>query len=442
MPPIYLAEGEQRLLRAPGMVRFSIGSLHLLKAIQPPHGYTKDALLLKALTTGRTDLWLFYPNQRAEHRSVIIKSTSKLDLPVPIQSVLQGLMETEILVMGSGIVLHGTITTEDELRRITLASEAFPKDIVNTTIPSDDLLRRGKQALERWIKDKNLRLEKIGTTLWIRGDHHLSKEGEVQLRIDARREYPGVRFDLTQLSTIYFRVFLVEISRNHIQSLGLSWPHPIDIHNIDLTLRALEGKGHARVLSNPELAVRVPGEAELFSGGELPIRNRTTKFSSSTSWRNYGLTLKLKVLEASSTSVRLEVFTEASTLDSIPSDDHTPGLKANRIQTQINALFDTPLMISGLLQEKSLNKSTGLPFFSSIPFFGPLLFAHQDKETEHKELIAILMPHASPPNIALDHFAGFKIPVPKGPLMLPRTWLSPSDERDLRKDPNFPWNVL
>ncbi len=205
---------------------------------------------------------------------------------------------------------------------------------------------------------------------------------------------------------------------------------------MDLTLQHLEGSGHAKVLSNPELVVRAPGEAELFAGGEIPIQMQN-RYYANTTWKNYGLTLRLKVTQAIGDRVRLDIFTEVSHLDSTLGQDKLPGIQSNRMKTQVDARFGVPLLLSGLLQEGTRRDARGLPFLRKIPVLGSL-FGSEDYLNERSELVAILYPHSSPPPTALPRSQLN----PRGTPPFPRHWMDPGEERVLRESRDYPWNAL
>jgi pilus assembly protein CpaC len=153
------------------------------------------------------------------------------------------------------------------------------------------------------------------------------------------------------------------------------------------------------VLSKPELVVRAPGEAELFAGGELPIQTHT-QYNTQVTWKNFGLSLKLKVDQMAGNKIRLDIATEISHLDPALTSDSIPGLQANRMKTQVDAVFGRPLMLSGLLQDKIREEARGLPFLRNIPVLGAL-FGSEEFLKDRSELVVILLPTTSPPESVL-----------------------------------------
>jgi Flp pilus assembly secretin CpaC len=146
---------------------------------------------------------------------------------------------------------------------------------------------------------------------------------------------------------------------------------------------------------SPELVVRVPGEAELFSGGEIPIELRTLR-GPHVEWKPYGLSLKLKTLEMVSDRVRLELASEISDLDRANAGPTLPALTASRMKTQVDARIGEGLFLSGLLQDRSYTHGTGLPWFRNMPVLGSL-FGSNARGRDETELVAVLLPLLEPP---------------------------------------------
>jgi Flp pilus assembly secretin CpaC len=461
-PTLILGQGEQRLLRIPGLVRYSLGgssirAMHPPKTFKTAPGAQKETLLIKGIAAGMSDLWVWKTDGTTEHRAIRVERLKAEDRNPALERALEKLREVEVLYSGRGTILRGKITSLEESASVAALLQVFPKEIHDETEPSEELLAEAQRQLNRWLQSSGystkLRIEKRGQALWLRGN--IDRPSEVSsIRKQSRALFPLIQTDVEalpdQAPTIYFRVFLLELRRNEFQSLGLAWPGSImgafqvttgaihDLLQIDLALQQLEGKGSARILSNPELVVRAPGEAELFAGGELPIQTQS-RYYSNVSWKNYGLTLRLKVTHSTGDRVRLDIFTEVSHLDQHHgSSDHLPAIQSNRMKTQVDARFGTPLLLSGLLQQGTREEAKGLPFLRGIPVLGKL-FGSEDYLNERSELVAILYPHSAPPDAPMDKIHGL---TPKGFIPPPRDWISPQEERALRASPEFPWNAL
>ena len=300
-------------------------------------------------------------------------------------------------------------------------------------------------------------MEKLDQTIYLRGVVD-QKSDSLLLEQGARKIFPLVHVEIESFldhsPTVFFRVYLLELKRSHFKNFGFSWPSVLEnaitlqatslrgLSSLDVTLNQLELEGHVKILSKPELVVRAPGEAELFSGGELPLQNQT-RFYSNVMWKKHGLTLHLKVNHVIGNRVRLDILTEVSHLDtSTQATDKVPGIHSNRMQTQVDAHFGVPLFLSGLLQQKEYSENKGVPFLGGLPLIGPL-FGTQSKTNERSELVAILYPQANPPLAPMPKMAPLGLNLfPKGRVPIPRNWISPQEEHNLRQSQDYPWNAF
>ena len=458
--PLYLGLGEQRLLQIPALKRYSLGG----KAVrsQPMPGSSSlrsDALLLKGAEPGVSDLWVWKTTGEIEHRSIDVQPLAASHLKPELLENLERLSEVEVIYSGAGVGLRGEIRTMGEAERITELVRAFPSDVHDETEPSDALIEAGKQKIESWLamspyanrleiarEDRTLRVFISQGSL--RGP---TEKAALERRVHSLYPLAQTEFDaLPDTSpTVHFEVFLLELKKSRFHNLGLSWPASqdsafrvttsavSDLLSLDLALQSLEGDGSLKILSNPELVVRAPGEAELFSGGEIPIQSKTAYFSAVT-WKNFGLTLKLNVAQSAGDKVRLDISTEVSHLDSSLSNETIPGIQANRMKTQVDAQYGKPLLLSGLLQQNMRREAKGLPFLRQIPVLGAL-FGSEDYLNEKSELVAILVPSKELPQNPMSRLRTGEDFLPKGSLPISRTPAKPALSES---DANYPWNVL
>ncbi|MGK5087650.1 hypothetical protein WDW86_08840 [Bdellovibrionota bacterium FG-2] len=454
LPPLVLAQGEQRLIKLAqnsDVKKFTLGS-PIVRSLKS----SAEHILLKGVSPGITDLWVWKSDGSTEHRKIRVEKLNPGDLSSPLERALSDLTETEVIFNGRSVLLRGTIQTLKESTKVTFLTEQFPKEVIDQTELGAKLLEKGQNLLRDWI-DKNkystkIRIETEGRSLWVRGHIELAQT-RTELVRQLHAIFPPAKIIIDALPdeapTIHFKVFLLELKRTRFSALGITWPGGQEgafrvttggIQNLlalDLALQALEGEGSARILSNPELVVRAPGDAELFAGGEIPIQIKT-KFGSTVTWKNHGLTLQLKVSHSTGELVRLDIFTEVSHLDPSTSIENIPGIAANRMKTQVDARYGVPLLLSGLLQQGMREQARGLPWLRRIPILG-VLFGSEDYLSEKSELVAILLPSLAPPSTQVSRIQDA---IPKGPTPLPRDWLSPEEQEKLKADPDYPWNVL
>lgn len=461
-PPLILGQGEQRILRIEGLSKFSIGSdIVRSHPLPTPNGRkipgAESKLLLKGVRPGASDLWIWKTDGTSEYRAVHVEK-STLEAPSSaLDRALSRLEEVEILRSGTGIILRGEILSSSEGARVAAIAQGFSKEVHDETEAALPYLDDSQTRLQAWLRTSTystrLRIERVDRNIWLRGSIERPNEQDA-VRRRAKAIFPLIQFDVESLPdaapTVHFKVFLLELKRSGFTRLGVEWPIGQEgafslttrglqnLLKLDLAVHALEGEGLLKVLSNPELVVRAPGEAELFAGGEIPIKVES-RFSANVSWKKYGLILNLKVTHVAGDKIRLDISTEVSHLDlSISTDGKIPGLQANRMKTQVDARYQVPLLLSGLLQQDMREEARGLPFLRRIPILGAL-FGSDDYLNERSELVAILLPSGTPPPAPMHHFHALS---PRGAVPPPRNWVDPREEQALRESPNYPWNAL
>jgi hypothetical protein len=154
-PPVVITQGEQRLISLPGLKRYSLGS-EILRALPAP-GRAKDALLLKAVKPGITDLWIWKTDGTTEHRPIEVRAW-KVGLTTDLERRLTDLREVEVWIVGdpgkakASYLVHGAVTSDREAKTLGRLLESFPSEIEARVSLSEPLYHAGEKALRRWIE--------------------------------------------------------------------------------------------------------------------------------------------------------------------------------------------------------------------------------------------------------------------------------------------------
>lgn len=418
-PPLWITEGEQRFLSIGPIQKFSIGAPFLTaKSIssEPSPG-----LLIKGLKAGRTDLWVWKSDHTVEHRTVQVKKPHKLNPnSESFEQMIGELQEVEVSTSGvnskgeSLYILRGEIHSTREASRIRAILNAHTDRIQNETLPAMPLFQKGLSYLKAWVAKSEFKNKiKIESSSILRNITlvgNLSDQKQAALVLQsAQTQYPLIQSQILALSDtkpiIHFKIYLLELRKSKMRGFGLESPTHIESllkinsqflkpgFDFQSTLRNLEKNGEARVLSKPEITVRSPGEAELFAGGEMPIELRTPS-RMQVEWKKIGLGLKLKVLESTQSKVRVDISTEVSGLDPSLASDHIQGIQSSQLKTQVDADFNQPLFLCGLIQKNSLHSAQGFQWMRRLPVLGSL-FGSKDFQKNRTELVAVLIPQIS-----------------------------------------------
>jgi pilus assembly protein CpaC len=165
--------------------------------------------------------------------------------------------------------------------------------------------------------------------------------------------------------------------------------------SIDVAIKALEDRGVARRLAEPNLIARSGERASFLAGGEFPIPIASDGDSIAVSYKKYGVSLDFMPTVLSDGLISLQIEPEVSSIDTSASyrfgDIAIPGFTVRRAQTSVDLKSGQSFMIAGLLQTQNDQVAQQLPGVSRLPVLGALFSskAYQRRETD---LVIIITP--------------------------------------------------
>jgi type II secretory pathway component GspD/PulD (secretin) len=167
--------------------------------------------------------------------------------------------------------------------------------------------------------------------------------------------------------------------------------------NIDLTLTALADQGRVRTLATPTLLALENQEAEVVIGDRLGFRVTTTinqVTTESVEFLESGVILKIKAAVDRERRVRLEVHPEVS-VGVLTAG--LPSQKTTEVTTHLLAEDSQPILIGGLIRDRSSHDREGVPFLSSIPILGHA-FKTRVRSDFMTETVVLLTAHVTEPS--------------------------------------------
>jgi len=183
-------------------------------------------------------------------------------------------------------------------------------------------------------------------------------------------------------------------------------------NNTQMTLKAFERYGVARVLSEPSVTAVSGESAKLVVGGEIPVPSNfgaclfgpaATSPDATTgggcipgiTFKPYGVTLNFLPTVMSEGRILLHINTEVTEVDRQNSytyaDVTVPGFRTRKHETSVELPSGGSIASAGLLLEKSEQAITGLPGLMDIPVLGQL-FRSRDYVRNETELLIIVTP--------------------------------------------------
>ncbi|MGC2616271.1 MAG: type II and III secretion system protein, partial [Terracidiphilus sp.] len=171
--------------------------------------------------------------------------------------------------------------------------------------------------------------------------------------------------------------------------------------NLGVTIQALEQKGLAEVLAEPNVMARNGHQASFLAGGEYPYPVAQTGVSGGTSapitiqYKQYGILLAFLPTITNRGTIRLQVAPEVSSLDYANSVNiggaSVPALTIRRVKTEVELADGQSFVIGGLLDNRETDNFEKIPFLGDIPILGKF-FTSMQRQKSNTELIVIVTP--------------------------------------------------
>jgi pilus assembly protein CpaC len=196
--------------------------------------------------------------------------------------------------------------------------------------------------------------------------------------------------------------------------------------SIDVIISALETRGVARRLAEPDLVALSGDTASFLAGGEIPVPvvqpSSGTTPTITVDYKPFGVNLSFVPTVLADGIINLKLSPSVSQLDYTNAIRNQgfliPALTKREARTTIELRDGQSFAIAGLLQSESLRNISEVPWLGSVPVLGALLrsASYQQNETD---LVVIVTPHLVFPA------------APGQQLATPLDTRQPSNDRDL-----------
>lgn len=170
---------------------------------------------------------------------------------------------------------------------------------------------------------------------------------------------------------------------------------------IDVLINALEEKGIARTLAEPNLTAMSGETASFLAGGEYPIPVSSQFGQVTVDYKRYGVGLAFTPTVLAGGQINIKIEPEVSEIDTtrsvaVGASITVPALTVRRASTTIELRDGQSFMIGGLLQSNGRNDVEQLPWLGEVPVLGSLFrsASYQKRETD---LAIIVTPRLARP---------------------------------------------
>ncbi len=156
----------------------------------------------------------------------------------------------------------------------------------------------------------------------------------------------------------------------------------------DVLIEALEERGLARRLAEPNLVALSGDTASFLAGGEFPFPVRSSDDTVTIEFKRFGVGLAFTPTVLDDGIVNLKIEPEVSQLDPTNSvrvgGVEVPGLAVRHASTTVELRDGQSFAIAGMLQSINTTSTRQLPWIGSVPIIGALFrsSAFQRQETD------------------------------------------------------------
>jgi pilus assembly protein CpaC len=169
----------------------------------------------------------------------------------------------------------------------------------------------------------------------------------------------------------------------------------------DVVVNALETRGLARSLAEPNLVALSGDTANFLAGGEYPIPMVGALGQVSVEYKRYGVSLAFTPTVLNRGLINLKIEPEVSEIDpsnsvAVSSTISVPALTVRRASSTIELRDGQSFVLAGLLQNSSTTSQQQLPWIGDVPVLGTL-FSSKSYQKNETDLIIIVTPRIVQP---------------------------------------------
>lgn len=163
----------------------------------------------------------------------------------------------------------------------------------------------------------------------------------------------------------------------------------------DVVVQALEQRGLARRLAEPNLVTLSGDTANFLAGGEYPVPVAQDQGKVGIEFKKFGVGLAFTPTVLGEGQINLKIEPEVSDLDYsnvvTVNGSIIPSLVVRRAHTTIELRDGQSFAIAGLLQAKHSKSASQIPWIGQVPVLGAL-FKSAQYEKEESDLVIIVTP--------------------------------------------------
>lgn len=351
--------GDMRVLNLPDVARVAVGDGHVLNAV------TSDdkEVLVFARNAGNSSLTVWFKEGSYKSYQILVQEAEQRQAVGELKQLLQRIPNLQVTQIGDKVVVEGGQLSAQHRQQLEALKQQYKQivdlssamlwepmvllDVKVLELPRNVMRELGVRWSDQAVGGLNAGLG------WDGGSKKLvDRPGEVVLPVPYQMGAVAGYFGVNTL--------------------------------LSARLQALMQTGQAVVLAQPQLLARSGATAEFLAGGEVPYSTTDNNGNSNTSFKPYGVSLKITPFLESHGAVRSHVDVEVSSIDPSLSIPTGPSLKTRRASTEFNVQSGQTLVLAGFISRDMAENSYQVPGLSALPILGALFSSkrYQRNETE------------------------------------------------------------
>ncbi len=378
MRPLQMFVGQSKVLTTPDVARVAVGNGQVLKAV----ALDGHSVLLFADAAGNSSLLIWTARGQLESVDVVVHAHDIDRLAHQISEFVGHIPGVKTSIIGGQVVIQGSRLSNRDLQKISIIAKRYPKEVINFTDP---------MSWEKMVLIHVTMVEIPRTVVRNLGIQWNTLGGGV---------IAGLWAPMQRITQAGNQVSIPVTSGTSLPIVGAgggaaSMPGALNVmslFNLGLgaQLNALEQKGEATILAQPELSTRNGAKASFFAGGKIPYTVSALS-GSTTQFENYGIKLTVLPVVDPENDIDAKIEVDDSSIDTSASYAAGPALLDRTMNTEFNVHSGQTIVLSGLMQ-RSLSRTTQkVPGLGDLPLVGALFRSHSLQD-QRNEMVVFVTP--------------------------------------------------
>lgn len=177
---------------------------------------------------------------------------------------------------------------------------------------------------------------------------------------------------------------------------------------LGVTIDALEDKGFARILAEPNIVALSGNEAQFLAGGEVPVPAVDENDNISVDFKAVGVSLNFLPTVLDDDQINIHLSAEVSSIDPATSTEaggiNIFGFTVRRADTTVELKDGQSFAIAGLYQDSFNDTIQQVPFLGDLPVLGAL-FRSTSFQRDETELVVIVTVNLVTPTNNVEELA-------------------------------------